>query len=197
MIRADAAGLLARADLFYARRPKASRLKASDQTYIKFEPWLRLAVPALIGLFVVALSATLIIILLDAHDRAIAAAVDDLELVAAATASDLAGLAKASDRDPSVALLHALPARALTRGRRIFISNKKGNIVAALPNALHHGGALADCPRQRAVVDESGGTRWCSACPSRRRHGCTGDCAYVASAVRPDRFCASDERRAG
>ncbi|HEY0145549.1 MAG TPA: ATP-binding protein [Methylovirgula sp.] len=145
MIRADAAGLLARADLFYARRPKASRLKASDQTYIKFEPWLRLAVPALIGLFVVALSATLIIILLDAHDRAIAAAVDDLELVAAATASDLAGLAKASDRDPSVALLHALPARALTRGRRIFISNKKGNIVAALPNALHHGGALADC----------------------------------------------------
>ncbi len=128
MIRADAAGLLARADLFYARRPKASRLKASDQTYIKFEPWLRLAVPALIGLFVVALSATLIIILLDAHDRAIAAAVDDLELVAAATASDLAGLAKASDRDPSVALLHALPARALTRGRRIFISNKKGNI---------------------------------------------------------------------
>ncbi len=145
MIRADAAGLLARADLSYARQPGASRLKASDQTYLQFEPWLRLAVPALIGLFVAALSATLIIILLYAHDRAIAAAVDDLELVAAATANDLAGLAKASDRDPSVALLHALPARALMRGRRIFISNNKGNIVAALPNALHHGGALADC----------------------------------------------------
>jgi two-component system, cell cycle sensor histidine kinase PleC len=145
MIRADAAGLLARADLSYARRPKASRLKASDQTYTRLEPWLRLAVPALVGLFVAALSATVIIILLDAHDRAIAAAVDDLEIVAAATAGDFAaGLVKAPDRDPNAALLRALPARALAHGRSIFISNGKGNIIAALPNQLRRGGALAD-----------------------------------------------------
>ena len=126
MIRADAAGLLARADLSYARRPKASRLKASDQTYTQFEPWLRLAVPALVGLFVAALSATVIIILLDAHDRAIAAAVDDLEIVAGATAGDFAaGLVKAPDRDPNAALLRALPARALAHGRSIFISTSK------------------------------------------------------------------------
>ena len=145
MIRADAADLFARANLFHDGRARTLRPERSDQAYLTFEPWLRLAVPVLVGLFVVALSATVGLILLDAHDRAIATAVDDLDLVAASTSHDLvASFDHAGPRDSGAALLRALPARALAHGRGILISDGTGTIIAAFPHALHLGGALAD-----------------------------------------------------
>ena len=83
--------------------------------------------------------------LIDTHDRAIAAAVDDLELIATATSSDMvAALDKSGNRDPGEALLRSLPTRALSRGQRVLVSNGKGLVVAAFPRQSHLGGALSD-----------------------------------------------------
>src|SRR5579863_543547 len=145
MIRADAAGALARADLFRDRQARSSHFETRDPAYLKFEPWLRLAVPALVGLFATALTAMIVVLLLQAHDRAIAAAVDDLELIAATTARDLSVAARPGmDRDATAALLGALPAQALAHGRKVFLSDSNGTIIVASPHQLRAGALLAD-----------------------------------------------------
>ncbi|MDR3407748.1 MAG: ATP-binding protein [Methylovirgula sp.] len=145
MIRADAADLFARAHLFREWRSQTSPRDTSEPSYLRLEPMLRLAVPALIGVFIAALTTTICMFLIEAHDRAIAAAVNDLELVATATSTDLiADLDKSGDHDPGEALRRSLPAHALTHGQRVLVSNGKGLIVAAFPRQLHLGGALTD-----------------------------------------------------
>jgi two-component system, cell cycle sensor histidine kinase PleC len=144
MIRADAAGLFARADLSRDGRAPSSRSEISEPTYLKFEPWLRLAVPALVGLFAAALTATIVLLLSQTHDRAIAAAVDDLELIAASTAKDLSAPAPLRiKRDAGTLLLRALPAQALKRGRIVLLSDSTGTIIMASPRQFRAGGLLA------------------------------------------------------
>ena len=83
--------------------------------------------------------------LIEAHDSAIATAVNDLELVATTTSTDLdAALDKSGDHDPGEALLRSLPTHALTHGQRVLVSNGKGLVVAAFPRQLHLGGVLTD-----------------------------------------------------
>ncbi len=144
MIRADAAELFARADLFHQWRDRASSPDTERPSYLKLEPMLRLTVPCFIGIFIAALTATIGMFLIDTHDRAIAAAVDDLELIATATSGDMvASLDKSGDRDPGKTLLRSLPAHALAHGQRVLVSNGKGFVVAAFPRQLHLGGTLS------------------------------------------------------
>jgi two-component system, cell cycle sensor histidine kinase PleC len=145
MIRADAAELFARAGLFNDWRDQASSADTGQPSYLKLEPMLRLAIPCFIGIFIAALTATIAMFLIDTHDRAIAAAVDDLELIATATSGDMvAALDKSGNRDPGEALLRSLPTHALSHGQRVLVSNGKGFVVAAFPRQSHLGGALSD-----------------------------------------------------
>jgi two-component system, cell cycle sensor histidine kinase PleC len=139
MIRADAADLFARAYLFHERRDRTAVPEVSEPSYLKLEPALRLALPAFVGLFIAALATTICVFLVVAHDRAIATAIDDLDLVATATAADLnATLIRNGDRDLDAALRHALPIQGLADGRRVLVSNSMGFIVAAFPRQTPH-----------------------------------------------------------
>ena len=114
MIRADAADLFARAHLFREWRGQISPRSTSEPSYLRLEPVLRLAVPALIGVFIAALTTTICMFLVEAHDSAIATAVNDLELVATTTSADLGrGPRRNGDHDPGEALLRSLPTHAL------------------------------------------------------------------------------------
>jgi len=144
MIRADAAHTLAHAGLLQGQASAPPR-RALQQPYLGIEPWLRHAVPAMIGVFILALTAFTSLLVLEAHDQAIKDAMGQLELIAAATTNDFAvATERAADEDPIKALIQSLPDRALSRGQRVLVSNDTGAIVAAYPPELGIGGALID-----------------------------------------------------
>jgi two-component system cell cycle sensor histidine kinase PleC len=144
MIRADAADTFARAGIMQGQASAPGR-QALQPPNLSFEPWLRHAVPAMIVVFIVALTAVAALLILEAHDRAIDDAMLDLGLIAAATTNDFAtAIEKAAAEDPTAALVQSLPDRALSRGQRVLVSNDKGAIVAAYPPELGIGGALLD-----------------------------------------------------
>jgi two-component system cell cycle sensor histidine kinase PleC len=144
MIRADAAHTFAHAGLLQGQASAPPR-RALQQPYLDIEPWLRHAVPAMIAVFILALTAFTSLLVLDAHDQAIKDAMVQLELVAAATTNDFAvAIERAADEDPTKALIQSLPDRALSRGQRVLVSNETGAIVAAYPPELGIGGALID-----------------------------------------------------
>ncbi len=144
MIRADAAETFARAGLLQGQASAPNR-QALQQPNLNVEPWLRPAIPAMIAVFIAALTAFASLLVLEAHDHAINDAMLDLELIAAATTNDFAtAVEKAAAEDPTKALVQSLPDRALSRGQRVLVSNDKGAIVASYPPELGIGGALID-----------------------------------------------------
>jgi two-component system cell cycle sensor histidine kinase PleC len=144
MIRADAADTFARAGLLQGQAAAPNR-QALKRPNLNFELWLRHAIPAMIVVFIAALTAVAGLFLIEAHDRAIDTATLDLDLIAAATTNDFAAaIEKAAAEDPTKALIQSLPERALSRGQRVLVSNDTGAIVAAYPPELGIGGALLD-----------------------------------------------------
>ena len=144
MIRADAADSFARTGLWQGQASEPNR-QALRRPNLNIEPWLRPAIPAMIGVFIAALTAFAGLLVLEAHDRAISDARLDLDLIAAATTNDFAtAVEKAAAEDPIKALVQSLPDRALSRGQRVLVSDDKGAIVASYPPELGIGGALID-----------------------------------------------------
>jgi two-component system, cell cycle sensor histidine kinase PleC len=86
MVRAVAAEMPARARIAQGLACPAGLL-AFDH-YLKFEPWVRRAVPAMIVVFLGALSTLTYLLVSDAHDRAIEDSVVNLELIAANVTHD-------------------------------------------------------------------------------------------------------------
>ncbi|CAH1671343.1 sensor histidine kinase [Chelatococcus asaccharovorans] len=100
----------------------------------RMEPWLRLAVPALLGVFLTSLIVGAVIQALDARRDAVQEATQSIELIATLTESYLA------QRTPDVArlgetaagvLAQALPDAATDNQRTILVANKDGRVVAA------------------------------------------------------------------
>jgi two-component system, cell cycle sensor histidine kinase PleC len=144
MIRADAADTFARASLLQGLHSAPSD-RAFPHDYLKFEPWLHRAVPAMVVVFIAALTAITGLLAIEARDQTINDAIVGLGLVSAATSNDFAAaIEKAADEDPTKALLQSLPDRALAHGQRVLVSNDKGTIVAAYPPEIGIGGALTD-----------------------------------------------------
>jgi two-component system cell cycle sensor histidine kinase PleC len=119
--------------------------------FVKLEPWIRRAVPAMIAVFLGTLTTLTILLVNDAHDRAIDDAMLNLELMAAnATYEFNAALDPATTNGDAAspaakrALTQLFPDRALRRGQRILVSDVKGNIVAAYPASAGVGGRLID-----------------------------------------------------
>ncbi|MCO5076167.1 MULTISPECIES: PAS domain-containing sensor histidine kinase [unclassified Chelatococcus] len=111
------------------------------------EPWLRLAVPALLGIFLTSLIAGAILQALDARRDAVQDATQNIALIAALTESFVV------QRTPDVTrlgetavgiLANALPDAATDDQRNILVANKDGSIVAASHVELGQKASLID-----------------------------------------------------
>jgi two-component system cell cycle sensor histidine kinase PleC len=142
MASADAACAPARAGtiLGVARarsRPTHPRLQQA-------EPYLRLAVPTLLVLFVVSLAVSAFIQSRSGRDQAIAEARIDIDLVATLTASELPQRGGATAAGALAAVIALMPANALERGRRILVADPAGLIAASHPDAVDRKSSLID-----------------------------------------------------
>jgi two-component system cell cycle sensor histidine kinase PleC len=129
MARATVAGL------FVRRReitdPAKAWLAPAHRRIIAAEPVLRRLVPALIVLFLVTLAGVAAMQSLDNRNRTLAAASDDLESLATIASFEAPRTARHADpRDYGAALVATLPRSAGERGRRIYLADEAGRIVA-------------------------------------------------------------------
>jgi two-component system cell cycle sensor histidine kinase PleC len=145
MIRADAAGMFARADFLQGQAAAPNRRAFQRPQQLDLEPWLHHAIPVMIVVFIAALMTFASLLVLEARDGAINDAMLELDLIAAATTNDFAAaVERAAAEDPTKTLIQSLPDGALSRGQSVLVSNDKGAIVASYPSELGIGGALID-----------------------------------------------------
>jgi two-component system cell cycle sensor histidine kinase PleC len=108
--------------------PALGRLERAD-------PWLRLAVPSLLLLFLITLAASAWIQVREQRSEVLLDAANDIELVAMLTADAFAN--QPVDAQHAAArlatLVRALPGTALARGRTILVSQPDGTILTAYP----------------------------------------------------------------
>jgi two-component system cell cycle sensor histidine kinase PleC len=134
MSGADAACAAARAGTIMgvtraAGHPALGKLEKAD-------PWLRLAVPILLLIFLSTLGATALLQLREDRRETLARAVADIEIIAMLAAAELAR----APMPPSQAnrflddLVSSLPVEALAQGRMLFVSDASGAILAAQPS---------------------------------------------------------------
>lgn len=130
MARATVAGL------FLQQRklshPTEAWFAPARRRILRAEPALRRAVPALIVLFLATLAGVVTLQAVDGRDRQIKAAADDLGALAAIAAFEAPQISPRSDRRAfGDALVAALPNNAAQRGRRIYLADETGRVVAA------------------------------------------------------------------
>jgi two-component system, cell cycle sensor histidine kinase PleC len=134
MSGADAACVAARAGTIMgvtraAGHPALGKLEKAD-------PWLRLAVPILLLIFLSTLGATALLQLREDRRDTLDRALVDIEVLAMLVQAEFA----ASSVDPVHAnrflgnFLAGLPARSLKEGRMLFVSNSSGTIIASQPS---------------------------------------------------------------
>jgi len=101
----------------------------------RIEPWLRLAVPPLLALFLLTLAASAWIQARDGRDEAVQDAISDIDIVATLVAGELQrmGLSGGSTAQLET-LARGLPQAALGRGRTILVSGADGRIVGVHPD---------------------------------------------------------------
>ncbi len=133
MAGADAACAYARAGTILgiartAPHPAYGRLE-------RIEPWLRLAVPPLLALFLLTLAASAWIQARDGRSEALSDATSDIDIVATLVAGELqrAGLSGGSPAQLD-ALARGLPAAALARGRSLVVAGPDGRIAGTHPD---------------------------------------------------------------
>ena len=112
------------------------------------EPWLRLAVPALLVVFLLTLAASAYTQVRDGRESALLDAVGDVDVLATLAAVQLSrdvpvgGRPSASER--LVGFANVLPPSALARGRTLLLADGGGRLVAAHPPVLGLPATLGD-----------------------------------------------------
>ncbi|MDJ1159010.1 ATP-binding protein [Chelatococcus sp. SYSU_G07232] len=104
------------------------------------EPWLRLAVPALLAVFLTTLVSGAVIQALDTRNETMADAASDIDLVAALVMSEMTR--QLSDEEtaelgPAAMLERIVPAHALGAGRIVAVTDAEGGVTAHLPRSAH------------------------------------------------------------
>jgi two-component system cell cycle sensor histidine kinase PleC len=101
----------------------------------RYEPWLRLAVPAMLAVFLVTLVVCASIQVGESREEALADAVNDIDVIASLAAVKL-GAVQANDPAEALdVLVKDLPSAALLRGRTILIADAQSAIQAVYPPA--------------------------------------------------------------
>jgi two-component system cell cycle sensor histidine kinase PleC len=140
MARATVAGMiLARPNhhLFAKLRSVSVALRQ-----IATERMLRRIVPAIIVAFLVVFGVAVTMECLDARQRAIRTASDDMATIAAMTTLQLPRAQQGEAQPPREALSASLPAHATDRGRRIYLTDDSGRVIAT--RGAPEGAAPAD-----------------------------------------------------
>jgi two-component system, cell cycle sensor histidine kinase PleC len=103
----------------------------------QYEPWLRLAVPALLAIFLVTLAASAWIQVRESREEAIVDAINDIDVMATLTALKLGAIAAPADHAEAAAqlakLAKDLPAGVLQRGRTLMLADRTGRVQASHP----------------------------------------------------------------
>src|SRR3954451_11446527 len=135
MAGADAACVPARAGtiLGIARSGAHPAVRKVEQ----FEPWLRLAVPTFLALFLTTLAAGAWLQTRDAKQDALVQAIAEIDVLASLAAARLGAHAGPFDATTSAthvwSLARELPAGALARGRRVYLADGVGDVQAVYP----------------------------------------------------------------
>ncbi|WP_454915839.1 ATP-binding protein [Xanthobacter sediminis] len=152
MARANAASVGARDQAI--RGLARSIARPAYQRLLDAEPVLRRIVPALIVTFLVVIGAGALVQVHSHRLTVLENAKDDLSLLALATAEGLSQqMGGTLDRAPQ-ALADSLPPRATDSGRRVFVTDAAGRIVATAPRTERTPATLADImdPAQPLVI---------------------------------------------
>ena len=132
-VRGQAIGGLARS----VARPAYQRL-------LEAEPFLRRVVPALIVTFLGVIGVGAVVQVHAQRQAAIDAAKDDIALMALATAEGLGQRLGGNPARAQAALQDSLPPRATQEGRRVYVTDPAGRVIAAAPSGLPAAKSLAD-----------------------------------------------------
>ncbi len=152
MARANAASVGARDQAI--RGLARSIARPAYQRLLDAEPVLRRIVPALIVTFLVVIGAGAVVQVHSHRLTVVDNAKDDLALLALATAESLSQhMGSTLDRAPQ-ALAESLPPRATDSGRRVYVTDASGRIVASAPPMANPPATLADLldPTQPLVI---------------------------------------------
>jgi two-component system cell cycle sensor histidine kinase PleC len=113
----------------------------------QYEPWLRLAVPALLAVFLFALGASAWIQARDGREEAVIDAINDIDVIASLSAAKLAGSSEGDDASAAIRLARLakdLPAGVLARGRVLLLTDETGTVRAAHPPTFAAPRTLSD-----------------------------------------------------
>jgi two-component system cell cycle sensor histidine kinase PleC len=114
----------------------------------QLEPWLRLAVPALLTLFLITLAASAWIQLRDGREEAVVDAINDIDIIATLSAAKIGARPTPIDRVDAASqlndLVRDLPAGALARGRTLLLADRGGTVLASFPLAASTPRTLGD-----------------------------------------------------
>jgi two-component system cell cycle sensor histidine kinase PleC len=130
----------------------------------QYEPLLRLAVPALLILFLVTLTASAWIQVRDGRKNTLIDAISDIDIIASLSAAKLGDRPAPSDRSQAAAQLEALakgmPSSALTQSRSLLLIDQSGTVLAVFPpseNAPRKlGDVLGDAQPLALFADRAG-----------------------------------------
>jgi two-component system, cell cycle sensor histidine kinase PleC len=114
----------------------------------QYEPWLRLAVPALLALFLVTLAASAWIQVREGRKDTLLDAISDIDVIASLSAAKLGNFPAPANRAAAAAqlseLARGMPASALAQSRALILVDQSGAILATHPASETAPRALAD-----------------------------------------------------
>jgi len=130
MERPDAVGAPARAGALQGLGCAASHIALLR--FVKFERWVRLAIPVMLALFIGALAIIAAFFAWEARRQTLTDAKFKLVLIASAVANNLnTEISNTASNTPVYLLETALPGALLNQGQQVFISDERGDIVAS------------------------------------------------------------------
>ncbi|MFC4174659.1 ATP-binding protein [Microvirga sp. GCM10011540] len=114
----------------------------------QYEPWLRLAVPALLALFLITLAGSAWIQVRENREDTLVDAIADIDIVASLSAAKLGDRAAPADHAAAVAqlagLAESMPDSALAHSRTLLLVDQSGKVLAVYPAMENAPGTLAE-----------------------------------------------------
>jgi two-component system, cell cycle sensor histidine kinase PleC len=122
-----------------------TRSIAAGHKLERFEPWLRIAVPGLLATFLLTLTISTWIQVVDSREAALADAIGDLDILATLAATSFTRPVEGGSGERRLAsFARSLPPQATSSGRVMFMASDSGLIVAAHPAPNELPASLSD-----------------------------------------------------
>lgn len=142
MARANAAHIFARVEKS-SRNSSAFDLSPLSSRFKDHEPFVRRSAAVAVALFLLSLAFATAVLIAHTREDVISDAVDDLDMLATTVARNVS-LAARDETDPVRLLTTLLPARLFARGRRVYLTDRFGTTIAALPSGVSQPRTMSD-----------------------------------------------------